>query len=215
MNRLRQLHPEWEVHAVAQPGLETSNEVEAVHNLVVSNHYQLDLVVLVYNINDIGEVMPGWIDAYKKMLADGFRKSWFCQHSYFVNLFYLRWQLQRNAYLQNYFEEIKAAYNGPLWQKHQIALTAFCNMTAVRGGRLVVVMFPFLHAPLEFKAAHERMNAFWTEKSVPHLDLLPIFSNRPPATVTVNAHDAHPNEFAHRLAAEAIDAFLKEEMKKF
>ena len=72
LNRIRRHHPEWDVHGVARPGLETSNEVEAVHNLVVSNQYQLDLVVLVYNMNDIGEVMPNWIEAYKKFLADDF-----------------------------------------------------------------------------------------------------------------------------------------------
>src|SRR5439155_13066961 len=103
VNRIRHLHPEWEVHAVAQPGLETSNEVEAVHNLVVSNHYALDLVVLVYNMNDIGEVMPNWIAEYKMLLAAPFRSSWLCRNSYFVNLYYLRCQVSRRAYFRHYF----------------------------------------------------------------------------------------------------------------
>jgi len=75
VNRIRHVHPEWEVHAVAKPGLDTSTEVEIMHNLTVSNGYRLDLVVLVYQINDIGEVMPGRVEGYKKMMADKFRKS--------------------------------------------------------------------------------------------------------------------------------------------
>jgi lysophospholipase L1-like esterase len=212
VNLIRRLHPEWEVHAIAQPGLETSNEVEAVHNLVVSNHYQLDLVVLVYNMNDIGEVMSNWIAEYKKLLADRFRNSWLCRNSYFINLYYLRWQVRRSAYFKNYFDELEAAYEGPLFEKHKLALTAMCNMTIIRGGRLVVVTFPFLHDPMRFKAAHERMNQFWQQHGVPHLDLLPVFSNLPPASITVNAHDAHPNPHAHALAAKAIDAFLNAQL---
>jgi lysophospholipase L1-like esterase len=212
-NRIRRRHPEWEVHAIAQPGLETSNEVEAVHNLVVSNHYALDLVVLVYNMNDIGEVMPDSIAAYKKLLADPFRNSWLCRNSYFINLYYLRWQVRCTARLQNYFDELEAAYRGSIFEKHKVALTAMCNMTVIRGGRLVVVTFPFMHDPARFKAAHERMNQFWQEHGVPHLDLLPVFSNLPPAGITVNAHDAHPNERAHELAAEKIDVFLREQLR--
>jgi lysophospholipase L1-like esterase len=213
-NRIRRLHPEWEVHAVAQPGLETSNEVEAIHNLVVSNHYGLDLLVLVYNMNDIGEVMPNWIAEYKKMLADPFRNSWLCRNSYVINLYYHRAQVRRNAYFKNYFDELEAAYAGPLFEKHKIALTAMCNMTIIRGGRLVVVTFPFMHDPQRFKAAHERMNQFWQEHNVPHLDLLPLFSNLPPASITVNAHDTHPNERAHALVAEKIDSFLQQIIKQ-
>jgi hypothetical protein len=117
------------------------------------------------------------------------------------------------ARLQNYFDELEAAYRGPIFEKHKVALTAMCNMTVIRGGRLVVVTFPFMHDPARFKAAHERMNQFWQEHGVPHLDLLPVFSNLPPASITVNAHDAHPNERAHGLAAEKIDVFLREQLR--
>lgn len=211
-NRIRQLHPEWEVHAVAKPGLDTSNEVEIMHNLTVSNGYRLDQVVLIYNINDIGEVMPGWIEGYKKMMADSFRNSWLCRNSYCVNLFYHRWQLRRNAYMRKYFEEVEAAYQGPLWETEKIGLLAFSNMTRIRGGRLLVVTFPYMDQAPRFRPVHDQLAQYWRERGIPHLDLLPIFSNLPPSKLMVNPHDAHPNEFAHKLAAEAIDAFLRREI---
>ncbi len=212
VNRLRRRHPEWEVHAIAKPGLDTSTEVEVMHNLTVSNGYRLDWVVLVYCINDIGEVMPGWVEGYKKMMADNFRKSWLCENSYYVNLFYHRWQLRRQSYMRNYYDEVEAAYQGPLWEIEKFGLLAFANLTKMRGGRLLVVTFPYMDVPVRFKPAHERLDRYWKEQGIPHLDLLPIFTNLPPSKLVVNPHDSHPNEYANALAAEAIDEFLKRQV---
>lgn len=214
VNRIRRRHPDWEVHAVAKLGLDTSTEVETMHNLTVSNGYRLDQVVLVYHMNDIGELMPGWVEGYKKMMAAGFRKNWLFQNSYVVNLFYQRWQLQESAYMQKYFDEVEGAYAGPLWNGETLGLLAFRNMTRIRGGRLLVVTFPYMDAGLRYKSAHEKLDQYWKDNGVPHLDLLATFSNYPPARLVVNAHDAHPNEFAHALAAEAIDEFLRREIPK-
>jgi hypothetical protein len=212
VNRIRRLHPDWEVHAVAKPGLDTSTEVEIMHNLTVSNGYRLDQVVLVYCMNDIGELMPGWVEGYKKMIADPFRRSWLCQNSYFVNLFYQRYQRQQNAYMQKYYDEVEAAYKGPLWEMEKVGLGAFRNLTRMRGGRLLVVTFPYMDTGLRFKSAHDQLDQYWKEQGVPHLDLLATFSNLPPAKLVVNPHDTHPNEYAHALAAVAIDEFLRREI---
>ncbi|HEX5221512.1 MAG TPA: SGNH/GDSL hydrolase family protein [Verrucomicrobiae bacterium] len=215
VNRIRRRHPEWEIHAAARPGLDTSTEVDLMHNLTVSNHYRIDVVVLVYQINDIGEVMPGWVQGYRKMMADEFRNSWLCQNSYFVNLFYHRWQLRQDAYMSKYFDEVEAAYQGPLWEIEKIGLLAFQNLTKVRGGNLLlVVTFPYMDQAKRFKSVHEQLDRYWKEKGVAHLDLLPVFSNLPPSKIIANPHDAHPNEYAHQLAAEAIDEFLQREINQ-
>ncbi len=213
VNRIRRLHPEWEIHAAAKPGLDTSTEVDIMHNLTVSNHYRLDVVVLVYQINDIGEVMPGWVQEYRKMMADDFRTSWLCQNSYFVNLFYHRWQLRQNAFMRKYFDEVEAAYQGPLWETEKIGLLAFQNLTQMRGGQqLLVVTFPYMDQAMRFKSVHEQLDRYWKEQGIPHLDLLATFSNLPAAKLVANPHDGHPNEYAHELATKAIDEFLKREI---
>lgn len=215
VNRLRRLHPEWEIHAAAKPGLDTSTEVDIMHTLTVSNHYQIDVLVLVYQINDIGEVMPGWVQGYRKMMADDFRNSWICQNSYFVNLFYHRWQLRSDAYMAKYFDEVEAAYQGKLWDIEKIGLQAFQNLTKMRGGQmLLVVTFPYMDQAMRFKPVHEQLDRYWKEHGVPHLDLLPVFSNLPPSKIIANPHDPHPNEYAHELAAQAIDEFLKREINQ-
>jgi hypothetical protein len=43
---------------------------------------------------------------------------------------------------------------------------------------------------------------------VRHLDLLPVYAERAPASLVVNARDPHPNAAAHALAAKALLPFL-------
>jgi hypothetical protein len=49
----------------------------------------------------------------------------------------------------------------------------------------------------------------WRELGVPQLDLLSVYEGLPSSQVTVNRYDAHPNECANQLAAEAIDKWLR------
>jgi hypothetical protein len=74
-----------------------------------------------------------------------------------------------------------------------------------------VVTFPFLHelGPHdEFQSVHDKLSQCWQELGVPELDLLPIYKDLAPAQVTVNRYDAHPNEYANKLGADAIDKWL-------
>ena len=77
-----------------------------------------------------------------------------------------------------------------------------------------MVTFPFLNAPLdgtyEYRFVHAQLGEFWRGLGVPHLDLLPVFEKFPPKKLVVNRFDGHPNQFAHHLAADAIQKFLNE-----
>jgi hypothetical protein len=79
-----------------------------------------------------------------------------------------------------------------------------------------VVTFPLLDAlgpDYQYKFVHEELDRFWRELNVPHLDLLSVYKDLPPSKITVNRYDAHPNEYAHQLAAERIDEFLKKQLQ--
>ena len=74
-----------------------------------------------------------------------------------------------------------------------------------------MITFPFLHAlgaNYEYRFVHEELDQFWKGLNVPHLDLLPLFGQSAPQQITVNRFDAHPNEYAHALAAGVIESFL-------
>lgn len=83
------------------------------------------------------------------------------------------------------------------------------------GGELRVVIFPFLHCfggggGYPFGAIHRKLVDFWRGLDVPTLDLLEVYSDYPSDKLVVNPYDAHPNVFAHQLAADAIGPFLAE-----
>jgi hypothetical protein len=57
--------------------------------------------------------------------------------------------------------------------------------------------YPFLNA-------HRQIVAWCDAAGVEVLDLEPVFRERAGDDLTVNRFDAHPNEKAHRIAADAI-----------
>ena len=82
--------------------------------------------------------------------------------------------------------------------------------------KFMVVTFPFLQnlgPNYPYADVHEKLNAFWTDQGIPHLDLLETYKPFKPSQLVVGKYDAHPNEFAHKKAAEAIDGFLDQEVK--
>jgi len=209
-NRLRQAHPDWQVHVLANVGLDTGAETVLVNKLAAKG-YAFDQVVLVYCLNDIGDIVSQQDEAFTRMF-DGMKSgNWLTQNSYALNLFSQRYQAGRNPYLRNYFSFVREAYQGEIWEQQKTRLREFREAVESRGGKLAVVTFPFMDAlgpAYPYRTIHEKLDRFWRESGVPHLDLLPVYANLSPRDLVVNPHDAHPNERANRLAAEAIDRFL-------
>jgi len=211
-NRLRRAHPDWELHVVASVGLDTGNEL-ALMKKAFAKGYQVDQVVLVYCLNDIGDLMPPQADATGRVLAELDSSGWLFRNSYMMNLWHHHYTASRDPYLGNYCSFVREAYSGPLWEKQKERLTAFRDLIQAHGGHLAVVTFPFLHAlgpNYEYQFVHDKLDRLWQELGVPQLDLLSVFEGLPSNQVTVNRYDAHPNERANKLAAEAIDEWLQD-----
>jgi hypothetical protein len=214
-NRIRAAHPEWEVHALAILGADTDGEIELLAKSL-KDGYQLDEVVLVYCLNDVADLLPEWNDMMKAVRTDLRSKNWFVQNSYLVNTLYYHWKSAHDPQLRDYFRFVREGYQGEMWERQKRRLTTFRDLVQSHGGRLSVVTFPLLHTLAKpdntFQLAHDELDRFWKESSVPHLDLRSAFSNQPPEKIIVSRHDPHPNEFANALAAEQIEAFLRRQM---
>ena len=90
------------------------------------------------------------------------------------------------------------------------SLRDFCRD---HGAQLIVVTFPLLHAlgpDYAYRSVHEQLASFWAGLSVPALDLYDVYAPYPPEQLVIGKRDAHPNRFAHELAAGAIGAFLEQ-----
>jgi lysophospholipase L1-like esterase len=82
-----------------------------------------------------------------------------------------------------------------------------------RGARLLVAPWPLfvgLDVAYPFAPVHETIGRFCLTAGIAHRDLLPVFRGRTTSDLWVHPVDHHPNEVAHRLAAEAlVDDVLK------
>ena len=211
-NRLRRAHPDWEIQVLASVGLDTGNEL-ALMKKAFARGYQVDQVVLVYCLNDIGDLMPPQADATGRVLAELDSSSWLWRNSYMMNLWHHHYTASRDPYLGNYCSFVREAYSGPLWEQQKERLKAFRDLVEAHGGRLAVVTFPFLHAlgpNYEYQFIHDKLDRLWQEMGVAQLDLLSVYEGLPSSQLTVNRYDAHPNECANKLAAEAIDKWLQQ-----
>jgi lysophospholipase L1-like esterase len=214
-NLIRGKKPEWEIHVFAANGLDTGAEIEMLQKAIASN-YQLDTVVLVYCLNDISDIVPEWDRILSRIYTPNvLEQSWPVRKSFFLNTLYYRSKSLFNPDTSNYYGFVKEAYEGNLWTRQQARLKLIRDTYRTNDAKLLVVTFPFLHElgdHYEYAGVHKQLDAFWAGLGVPHLDLLSTYSGMKNSSLVVNKHDAHPNEKAHRLAADAITGFLEKNM---
>lgn len=209
INEWRRSHPDWETHALANVGLDTGGEIELLRK-AVRRGYQFDQVVLVYCLNDIGDLVPQQGAAFESALAGAAQSNWIIRNSYFLNLASHRIQALRHPYVSDYGAYTREAYQGPPWQEQEERFKTLRDFVRLNGGQLYVVTFPFLHAlgpDYPYRFVHAQLDEAWRELGVPHLDLLEVFKELSPSELTVNRHDAHPNERANQLLAEALEGW--------
>ncbi|MEW6713873.1 MAG: hypothetical protein AB1306_02120 [Nitrospirota bacterium] len=207
-NRIRALRPDWEIQVFGFNGFDSIDEADFLKT--VSPEYYFDNVLLVYVLNDISKVMPAWEESYNAIYS--LKPPYLAAQSYLLNTLYFRWKRARLPGVMNYFDFTLAAYeDASIWEIQQNTLLEITKEVEARGGKLLVVTFPFMHSlwqNYEFQSVHKQLANFWSTQGVPHLDLLDVFQSYAPEKLTVNPYDAHPNERAHALAAEAINKFL-------
>lgn len=202
-----------EVHALARCGWDTGAQIDILE-LTRQVNYEFDVVVLVYCLNDISDILPEWhgiLDGIYNQPSPNF----VIEHSFFLNTMYHRAQVMNTPELANYFNFVSDGYESPVWDVQRQRLTHICNEVRARDAVFLVVTFPFLHAfedDYQFRHVHEKLDDHWAALDVPHLDLLETFNGYRSDDLIVNAFDAHPNAFAHSLAAGAILEFLKSQL---
>jgi len=211
LNRLRRAHGnQWEVQFLGENGSDLGAHLLRAQKAVLMS-YDADLFVLVHCPNDINDILPEWHAMHAHIHRHAKDRDFFVEHSYAANTFYFRWIAARDPAVTPYFDVVRDAYFGPAWERQQQRLASLAATCRTRGARFAVVLFPFLHDLDDPKSAEiqERMVLFWQSLGVPVLDLLPLLQAHKDETLVVNRYDAHPNERAHELAAEAIGKFLE------
>jgi lysophospholipase L1-like esterase len=106
-----------------------------------------------------------------------------------------------------WYQEMYAEPNRDGWRRTQQHLKQMNQRLRAQGARLLLASWPLLVAlddQYPFDAAHETIERFCVLAGIPLHDLRPTLGERPTATLWVHPVDRHPNELAHRLAAESL-----------
>jgi hypothetical protein len=212
-NLIRKTHLDWQVHLLAQDGRDIDEHIGGVRALA-SMGYDMDIMVLVYCLNDIDDLIEPWQEKLKQLYAHP--TPFVIRQSYLLDTLYNRWKIATDSELHDYDGLLVDAYNDSHWRIQQARLRELRDIVVSGGGRFVVVTFPFMHhmgPDNPFREVHEKLDAFWSQLGTPHLDLLPVFSSHASQTLVVNQRDPHPNEKAHALAAAAVEKFVGKQMQ--
>jgi hypothetical protein len=211
-NLVRARHPSgWEVHVLAANGIDTGGEIERLRRMVADG-YELDVVVLVYVLNDISDLDPRWQAVLERVYARQGSEPFLVRHSLFLNDLYYRILGRLDPDLRSYYRFVLEDYRSPLWERQEARLDGLVRFCRQRGALFVAVTFPFLQSlgpGYEYREVHAALDRFWASEGVPHVDLLPVFESHASRELVVSRRDPHPNAFAHRLAAEAIIPLLE------
>lgn len=215
VNLIRANAPVLDVQLMGDIGYDTDKEL-ALLQLAATNGYPLGTVLLVYVLNDISDLVPEWSAVITRIGSYWKNQNWLVRNSYLADTCFYRLKARQDPDIPGYFSFIRKAYEGPVWDTQARRLKELRDAVEQGGGRLVVVTFPFLHAigpQYEWLPVHQKLGALWQDLGVPHLDLLTVYQSHRPVDLVVNRLDAHPNEFAHLVAADAILTFLKDNEK--
>jgi len=208
--RLEAVQPgKFEVANISTPGV----HVQLVENLVrtiVERDHQIDILVYTICLNDIEAYEPQ-IVAMQKRLDQSSPKFFLWRESYFLNMLYFRILQAQLPDVRNYYSLLADSYSGPPWNGMQHRLDQLLNLCKARNIDLRIAIFPFLNnlgPDYPFDEAHARISEYCRERGVSCLDLKPVLLSHVAEGLTVNRFDAHPNERAHALVAEALEKQL-------
>ncbi len=195
---------EAEVMNVAKPGWDSGAQLQPVKDMI--DGYGVDEIVLCYVANDIEDLLPTTPDFNPTQPPD---PTWFNPDaSYLLTYLRQRLWLSRLPSVRGYHDWLAGGFADPdIRHRHQQQLGAIVSHCHTRGTALRAVLLPFIRTggeKFDITAVHDDIRGFFEANGVPVLDLLPAIEGRDPAELVVNIRDAHPNEPAHGLFADAI-----------
>ena len=205
----RERHETWEAVNLAESGLNSVQEAGRLESEGFA--YDPDVVVVGYVLNDSEDENAAearraadWIEEREHPPAPSVldRSALFrlVRDRVWATLENRRRVLDfRSMYAESY----------PGWAAARRALKAMGGTCRERGVPLVVAIFPLFGNPLDdrypFADIHARVGQVAAESGAMVVDLLPFYRGLDWRLLVVDgADDEHPNEIAHRIAAQAI-----------
>ena len=192
-------------------GYSTVNEVPVVKRALDEHS---DLVILQITLND---AEPHILSprARERIFEDPFSKTWVSR--YWKSLAFIVNRLHNSRSKDAYIEYHSKFFFQPDTSSAFVgAIKAMKEMCAKKGVPFTIVLYPLFDFPFNehypFKKVHEFIKETAAGERVPFLDLEAAYRGIPNDRLQViPGADSHPNEIAHRIAAERVVAFLAQQ----
>ncbi len=205
----RERHEPWEAVNLAESGLNSVQEAGRLQSEGFA--YGPDVVVVAYVLNDSEDANA----AEARRAADWIEER---QHPPAPSLLdrsalfrLVRDRVRSTIENRRRVEDFRAMYADDYagWTAARRALEAMGGMCRERGVPLVVAIFPLFGNPLDdrypFADIHAKVAQAAAQGGAMVVDLLPLYRGLDWRLLVVDgADDEHPNEIAHRIAAQAI-----------
>ena len=193
-----------EVMNVAKPGWGTRGQMAAIGDVI--NRFDVDEIVLCYVLNDLEKLLPRTAD-FDPIRPPEPRLFDLDRSCLLDHLYRIVW-VPRVPTVRGYHDWLAEGYaNEQIWRRQERQLGDIMRYCRDEGVTFRAVLLPFIRTggtKFDGPGLHDHMRRFFESNQVEVLDLLEVINGVDAATLMVNRHDAHPNEVAHQLFADAI-----------
>jgi lysophospholipase L1-like esterase len=170
-------------------------------------HLQPDLVTLGFFLNDATDA--GVTVQQHGARTEGPELSLPARVSRLWEIFERKRRMQRLR--DEFFQTTRDGFDSELWEECKELLDAMEQLSRKQNFRFVVVLFPILwqlDGDYPFEDLHALVAGACRDAGCEFIDLLDAYRGRPAQSLWVHPTDQHPNDIAHRLAAEHIAQYL-------
>jgi len=190
---------------LGSPGLEIA-QIEGKLRDVLKKEYDVGTFVYVICLNDI-EYYDKRTEQNLAQLRDAQPHTFLFTKTYFLNWMYFRFVQATRPEVRDYFSYLNESYRSEAWTYFRLHLDGMRAACKADGVEFRVIVFPFMQKLGDehpFRDAHKIIVDYCQPRGIPVLDLEPVMGEHAGENLTVNRFDAHPNEAAHAIAADAI-----------
>jgi lysophospholipase L1-like esterase len=207
--------PYVEVLSMARPGWNSKTQLEKVRGFFP--HLQPDLVIVGVCLNDAEpsnrQRMEEGIKPARRRQVESRLGKWAYSSSALVRLVFEGFEnLRSRVAVRRYYHSLYADGTGTK-RGFQTAIKGFARFSRKSKTPVVIAILPIFDSQLgeeySYRALHEQIASLARDAGLRVLDLLPAYEGVDARRLAlIPFTDPHPNELAHRLAAERIAEYL-------
>lgn len=209
LNRTSPIGREYEVYNFALPGTGTEHE-NALYQQVV-RHFNPDILVVWYVLNDVNHPPHNFVAWSPGTHLPTLRKHWL-----FLDLAVgtVERIIAHRATVTGITDSHRHGHQG--YKSVARGLKSIAETAAASDTSLFLFIHPWLFRNADgsypFTDVHETVASLAADKGFNCVDLFPYFAQEEMSALHVHPVDHHPNERAHRIAADAVLTTLHERL---